>query len=301
MNQPFSLHELQDLPRVTQKPSYVKAIDGINLAYYSFMPESISPSALVILYHGGGLYGNNAYQWIGSALRAYAIGTYVVDIRGHGNSEGLARGDAPSVEHVWRDIDTLLKLVADKHPGVPVYLVGHSSGAGLLVNYNAWKKEVHVHGYIFLAPYFGPLSETLQQHTDPQRNFVKKVKTWIFILNAITSKSLFTHIPAVFFNHPNNLVCSDPLVVPYYTYTMSCAVTPYRARELFAQLSRPFALYIGDKDEQFVLEKVIAFKECATKVRDCSMAEIVPDAQHLSILLNSPQLIAKAIDQIKIL
>jgi acylglycerol lipase len=295
---PFSFEELQNIPDFTmQSPQFLKASDGTQLAYYAFMPDA--PSSVVIFYAGAGLYGNKTYQWVGECLQKHNnIGCYIVDIRGHGHSEG-PRGDAPSIEQVFQDVDSFVIFVKQAHSNIPVFLAGHSSGSGLLINYNKHGHYVNdISGYIFLAPYLGPNSNSLRQHNDPQQSFVKKVCAWVYMLNIFIPLNFLQHLTAVYFNYPQNMLDKDPLIVNSYTYAMSCATTPYDVQNLFAALKKPFGLYIGQEDEQFIPEKIVEYKNLALDVNDNSIAKIVPNAQHLSILLEAPKLIAETIIEI---
>lgn len=287
---PFSFEELEKLqPIELQKPSFLAGSDGIKLAYYSYVPQE--PSAIVILYHGAGLYSNHTYQWIGLELKKnYNIGCYLVDIRGHGYSGGI-RGDTPTIEQVWNDVDKIVEYVRKSYPDAPLHLAGHSCGSGLLINYNAHGKNTNlVDGYIFLAPYLGPISGTLKDHIDPKVSFVKKFRAWVYILNNVVHWNYLQHINAVFFNYPSFLLKQDPLIVTSYSYAMSCATTPYEIGRLIEQVKKPFAIYIGQDDEQFLAEKVIEYKQ------EDSIAEIVPGAKHLSILNHAPELIVRSLE-----
>src|SRR5690606_28297256 len=138
---------------ILKKPNYIKSTDGINLAYYNFIPEA--PDSILIFYHGGGAWSTRIYQYMAQQLcEHYNIGTYLFDIRGHGNSQG-ERGDAPSTEQVWQDISTAINFVSQKHKKSTVFLGGHSSGAGLILNYSGWAKHQNVSGYLLIAPLLG--------------------------------------------------------------------------------------------------------------------------------------------------
>jgi acylglycerol lipase len=294
MSYPFSLTEVQDLSiNHIALPEFLGASDGIKLAYYAFLPKQ-EPDSIVIFYHGGGLYSNKTYQWVGITLQEkYGIGCYMVDIRGHGYSEGT-RGDAPSIEQVWDDIDTIVKYVQKRHPQKSLYLAGHSSGAGLILNYSLFNKQAPIAGYILVAPYLGPYAKTARKHDDISKSFIKKVRTWVYVGAALTKHRFFTHVPALFFNYSSDLLKQDPLVVPYYTYSMSCATSPMDSRHIFTQLNKPFALYIGEEDEQFIPQAVVAYKNYALQVETQSYAHIIPRVKHISLLLHAPDLIAQA-------
>src|SRR5438874_3703748 len=83
-----------------------------------------SPRAVAVLSHGyaehGGRYGHVAERLVASGMDVYAP-----DHRGHGQSLG-ERGDIRSWESVVADLDTVVDVAAEEHPGLPVFLVGHS-------------------------------------------------------------------------------------------------------------------------------------------------------------------------------
>jgi acylglycerol lipase len=293
MVEPFSYKELQAIPAFPLKQQeFLSGTDKVQLAYYVFLPKQ-EPKTIVIMYHGGGAYINAPYQFIGKQLATdYSIGAYMLDIRGHGNSEG-ARGDAPSIDQVFSDITMTINFVHQCHPQAKIYLAGHSSGAGLILNYGAHTPLSQVAGYICLSPYLGPNSGTLKDHIDPKTSFVKSVRAWVYIIGGISGGWLCAHTPAVYFNHSSEILTANPLMVPYYTYTMSCATTPYNTKSIFEKLTKPATLYIGNQDEQFIPEKVVEYTKCNSK--NLVTARIVSRAKHLSILLQAPALIAQAI------
>lgn len=294
-NEPFSLDELFALPHVTISPRFLKATDSINLAYYPFLPKE-EPSSIVILYHGSGLYSNNWYQWIGAGLqqKTEEIGLYCVDMRGHGNSQGN-RGDIPTTQQAFDDINTVINHIKKAHPNAKVYLAGHSSGASLILNYSI-QADPAIAGYIFLAPYLGPTSGTIRVR-DQKEGFIKKVRKWVFVACSFTDDRFFAHIPTIFFNYSKNLLQKDPLIITHHTYALTQALTPVDAKALFTQLKKPFALYIGDQDEQLIPEKIMPYKEYAKNVANTSIARIVPGAKHMSILVEAPALILNALIQ----
>lgn len=292
--EPFSLAELQILKNFPiQEANLIKASDGINLAYYSFVPKN--PKAALIFYHGAGFYQGSLYQNFANELAQKNIATYLFDIRGHGNSAG-ERGDASSINQVWDDITQAINLVKKNHPTIPLYLGGHSSGAGMVVNYSKYHQHPDVQGYIFIAPYLGRNSGAIKEHADTKTSFVKNVRVWVFILNGLTGGYFFAHTPAVFFNFPEELLKSEPKIVTSYTATMMAATSPENPQELFAQIDKPFLLLAAQNDEQFLSDKLVEYKKLAPdNISKESEAHIVPNTKHLDILLNSADAIASFI------
>lgn len=294
MSEPFSFAEIQQIPTFQLKnPSFVQAADGCQLAYYSFVPNN--PKAVVIFYHGAGLYGNAIHQWIAKELQEkYTIATYVIDIRGHGNSGGL-RGDAPNIQTVWNDVSIMINLVRGKHARIPLYLAGHSSGAGLLLNYAAWPAHLSVDGLILLAPYLGPKSGCLKEHADPEKRFAKKIRTWAYVIAGITNGRIAAHVPAVYFNYPG-LVLKDNKILKYYTVTMSSATTPYQTKEIFQSVRTPTSMFIASDDEQFIAQEIMKYADYIP-AGVYRYTEIINNTKHLTLLLQAPELINQMVER----
>lgn len=288
--EPFSFAEVNQLEQFDlKKPNFIPASDGVNLAYYAFVPEQKAKHA-VILYAGAGLYGNKTYQWVAKTLQEkYDIATYIFDVRGHGHSEG-ERGDAPSVEQVWQDVALAVAFVKGQYESAEIYLVGHSSGAALIMNYALYQSDHQEEGYIFLAPYLGPKAENVYySYADSNKNFIKSVRWWVYILGSIFSNSFVAHWKAVLFNYPQRVLEQDPLIVDYYTYAMSMATTPYEIGSILPSITKKSALFIGKNDEQFIPEQVLEYGKLLGGITDM---RIVDDVAHISLLLKAPELIA---------
>jgi acylglycerol lipase len=124
---PISFKAIQTKQNVVlDKPQFIKASDGIDLAYYTKFPKS-KPVAALIFLHGGGAWSGAGYQYVAKGLsEKYHTAVYLSDIRGHGNSGG-PRGDTPSIKQVWNDLTLLIKTVRKDNPEIPLYLGGHSN------------------------------------------------------------------------------------------------------------------------------------------------------------------------------
>lgn len=294
MSEPFSFSEIQQIPSFQpKKPSYVAAPDNCPLAYYAFIPKN--PKALVIFYHGAGFYGNAIHQWIANELQEkHKIATYIIDIRGHGNSGGT-RGDALTIQTVWNDVSVIINHVRTKHSTLPLYLAGHSSGAGLLLNYAAWPAHIAVDGLILLAPYLGPLSGCLKEHADPEKQFAKKIRSWVYTIAGMTGGRLCAHIPAVYFNYPES-VLRDNKILRYYTYVMSAATTPYETKTVFESIDTPTSMFIASDDEQFIAREIMKYAQYIP-IGVYRYAEIVNNTKHLTLLLQAPALINQMVEQ----
>jgi len=155
----FSFRELSEAGKVTlATPQSLQATDGIRLSYRRYTPTA--PRAAVLFYHGGGAHSGAGYQHIGNGLQTkFDTVVYTSDIRGHGISEG-PRGDAPNPKQVWEDITSCIKQIRADYLHLPLFLGGHSSGAGLALNYASQADHEPVIGYIFLSPQLGFRAQT---------------------------------------------------------------------------------------------------------------------------------------------
>jgi acylglycerol lipase len=290
---PLSFNELQIKPStLLDKPQFIKASDGIDLAYYTKIVRS-KPVAVLIFLHGGGAYSGAVYQNLAEGLKTkYNVSVYLSDIRGHGNSGG-PRGDSLSVEQVWEDLKLLINYVKERNPGIPLYLGGHSSGSGLILNYLTWDKKANVDGYFFVSPQFGYRSATARENI---KSPFTTVRYWVFILSAISEGRLFGHTTAVYFNYPEKIVALQPLMLKSITRNMSVSMTPHNPQEQFRKIDKPFGLFVGEKDELFVPEKIVKYFDYSDKkIQVKSVSKIMENENHLSILLSVDELIGKAI------
>ncbi|MGH3736359.1 MAG: lysophospholipase [Micromonosporaceae bacterium] len=121
---------------------------GGRVYWQAWLPET-DPGGVVVICHGlaehSGRYGHVADRLTGGG---YAV--YAVDHRGHGRSEG-PRSNLNRVAEVVADLDTLIALVAERHPELPVFLLGHSMGGMIALQY-ATGNPSRLTGLVLSAP-----------------------------------------------------------------------------------------------------------------------------------------------------
>ena len=289
MSAPFSFQEL-DEAGVVELPATqgLAASDGVKLAYRAYIPEQ--PIASLVFYHGGGAHSGAGYVHLAAGLRDHAqIAVYTPDCRGHGESEG-ERGDAPSAEQLYHDVDSLLALARSAHPDRPLFLGGHSSGAGLALNYSSWTSRTAVDGYVFVSPQLGYRSKT-ERSVGGEGNPFATAQLAPFIINAMSSGLLMGHTKAVRFNYPPETLSADPLIVDALSVNHSNGITPEAPSTQFANLAQPFGLWIGADDELFEPEKVVAFGYLSGRVGGDSISVVVKDQKHLGILVKAHEFV----------
>ncbi|WP_028562745.1 alpha/beta hydrolase [Paenibacillus pinihumi] len=270
---------------VTDHVRYTEASDHTQIAYRNYSPAN--PKAVVIFYHGSGANSGAGYQPVGIGLsEKYGIATYLPDIRGHGLSGG-ERGDAPSLQQIYDDVTLMIGTAHNEFPSLPVFLGGHSAGAGLIVNYINSPGHEFVNGYLFVAPDFGLKSNTIYEDNGHFATVCQKA----YIAHALTFGLLKGHAIGVKYNYSEEQMESDIGLVQYNSVIMSLALNPGKPSEEVARIDRPFGLWVGAGDEVMDPNKVVKFADLAKQVRDESTAQIVPGEKHLTILEDTASLI----------
>lgn len=126
-----------------------KSADGLGLYGKYWAPDS-NVKAVIALVHGLGEHINR-YDSLASELVNAGYAVIGFDQRGHGRSEGQ-RGHAPNYELLLQGIDDLLHKAGEFFPEIPVFLMGHSMGGQLVLNYSL-NRQPNVKGVIASSPF----------------------------------------------------------------------------------------------------------------------------------------------------
>lgn len=114
------------------------AADGTTIATYSWLPEG-DPVAVVQIAHGMAEHAQR-YDRFARALTDAGYAVYANDHRGHGATAGDRErlghfADADGWRLVVSDMVALTDRIESEHPGLPVFLLGHSMGSMLSRSY----------------------------------------------------------------------------------------------------------------------------------------------------------------------
>ena len=116
---------------VSHVEGYLPGSRGVALYWQAWLPAAIR--AAVVLAHGG-LEHSSRYAHVAGRFADAGLATYAVDFRGHGRSSGRA-GQIQRMSLLVDDLRRLVGLVGEQHPGLPVFLVAHSLGAMVALEY----------------------------------------------------------------------------------------------------------------------------------------------------------------------
>jgi len=105
---------------------------GTRLFWQSWVTGD-SPIGVLCLVHGLGEHSGR-YRYFVERLCAAGIAVFAFDLRGHGESEGR-RGHVVSMADFRGDLSAFLALVKAQHPGIPMFVFGHSLGSLVVLDY----------------------------------------------------------------------------------------------------------------------------------------------------------------------
>jgi alpha-beta hydrolase superfamily lysophospholipase len=125
--------------------------DGLALYYQAWLPSSPSRATLINL-HGLGDH-SGLYPSIATHFPARGIAVYAYDMRGNGRSPGQ-RAYLESWADYRGDLHAFLAKVSEWEPGLPVFVLGHSLGALVVLDY-ALHFPTGLSGVIAAAPPLG--------------------------------------------------------------------------------------------------------------------------------------------------
>ncbi|MFE1594819.1 alpha/beta hydrolase [Nocardia sp. NPDC058705] len=110
--------------------------DGTSIHVRSWLPTDVEPRGVVQIAHGMGEHSER-YAHLAERLAALGFAVYADDHRGHGLSMGPVPGDlGPDGWNLLvADEVALTEILRERHPGLPVTLIGHSLGSFAVQQY----------------------------------------------------------------------------------------------------------------------------------------------------------------------
>ncbi len=178
----------------------VRTADQLDLVWQSWAPES--PRGVIIIIHGlaehGGRYHETAEFLSGNGWAVYAC-----DLRAHGLSPDPPKAGRVHVHRFtdyFFDVDAMSELVRTRHPGLPVFILGHSMGGLIAISYALEKPEA-LAGVLISSPALG---------THPQFKPPLFLKILVSILSRLAPRLLVDS------GLDTQAICRDPEVVKAY-------------------------------------------------------------------------------------
>jgi alpha-beta hydrolase superfamily lysophospholipase len=137
-------------------------VGGLDLYYQSWHPGCEVKGILVLIHGLGGHSG--VYKTIVEYLLSKGYAIYGLDLRGHGLSQGQ-RGYINTWAEFRDDLQTFLNLIQKQQPGYPIFLLGHSMGGVVALDYTLHyvQDKSALSGVIAFAPSIGKVGVPLSR------------------------------------------------------------------------------------------------------------------------------------------
>lgn len=165
---------------------------GVGIHWQAWLPEH--PRAVIVIAHGASEHAER-YRHVAERLVADGYAVYAIEHRGHGRSDG-PRALIDRLDRAVADLDALVLLATGEHPGLPVFLIGHSMGGAIAISYSLEHQD-RLAGLILSGPV-----AALDAAPAPMRVAAR-------ILSAVAPRLPLFEIDA-------SLVSRDPAVVKAY-------------------------------------------------------------------------------------
>lgn len=118
--------------------------DGIEIFYRAWQPAE-APRAVVVICHGFNAHGGQ-YAWAAEQFIASGYAVFAADLRGRGRSTG-ERFYVDDIADYVADLAGMIAIAKARHPGLKVFLLGHSAGGVVSASY-ALDHQAELEGFI---------------------------------------------------------------------------------------------------------------------------------------------------------
>jgi alpha-beta hydrolase superfamily lysophospholipase len=118
-------------------------------AYWQAWLPADHARAIIVIVHGIHEHSGR-YAHVGSRLAEAGFASYAADHRGHGRSDGR-RANLERMALIVDDLSSFVRFAAERHPGLPVFMVGHSLG-GLIALQYATEQGTALEGLVLSGP-----------------------------------------------------------------------------------------------------------------------------------------------------
>ncbi len=216
---------------------------GLKIFLRSWQPAA-APRAVVIICHGVNSHGGQ-YLWPAAEFVKKGHAVFALDLRGRGKSDG-ERFYVDDVADYVADVAGVVKIAKARHPGLPVFLLGHSAGGVVSATYTL-DNQAELAGFIcesfafqVPAPGFALAAIKGLSHIAPRLPVLK------------LKNEDFTRDPAAL-----AVLNADPLIAHEVQPAATVAAlvrADERLREEFPKITLPVLIMHGTADKATVCE-----------------------------------------------
>jgi len=157
----FLICDYQGAVDMQHEEGTFKGVGDLSLFWQAWLPDD-APRAVLVIVHGFGEHSGR-YNYLVDYLAPRGIAIYGFDQRGYGRSAGKP-GTIRSWDEYRADLRAFLQLVRDRHPNLPLILMGHSMG-GLVVGSYVEADQSGLAGVILSSPLLAKPNVSPIMHT----------------------------------------------------------------------------------------------------------------------------------------
>lgn len=143
-----------------QNAYWLDTADHVRLFVNAWLPDAEPVKAVVMVSHGMAEHSGR-YERLGAALTEAGFALYAHDQRGHGQTatHGVLGhyADQQGWSKVVGDLASLSASIAQRHPGAPLFLLGHSMGSYIAQAY-LLHHSANLQGAVLSGSNFQPVS-----------------------------------------------------------------------------------------------------------------------------------------------
>jgi len=122
------------MKKLDHHEGYFRSHDHHRLYYQRWQAADKSSKKPVLIFVHGVNEHSGRYQNPVSYFAPQGFAVYVFDHRGHGRSDGL-RSFVEDFDHYMKDLDEFVSHVMSEQKDRPVFMIGHSLGGQIVLNY----------------------------------------------------------------------------------------------------------------------------------------------------------------------
>ncbi|MCA0318637.1 MAG: alpha/beta hydrolase [Proteobacteria bacterium] len=261
---------MNDLPPY----AFLTARDGTRLGYRFF--EGRPGGGIAVVVHGS-TGSSISMAGVARALAAKGVASYVLDLRGHGESGPL--GDIAYRGQLEDDMADLLATVEQRHPGERRILMGHSLGGAFAFRIAAGPLGGRFDAVLATSPFLSPEAPVSRPSSG---GWADAAVPRIMALSLLDSLgiSAFGGLPVVAYAVPPDAPGKRASV---YSHRLLANMSlPRDWRAALAAIARPAAIIIGADDELFFAN---AYAAAVTAANPRIAVEVLPGMDHMATTL----------------
>lgn len=235
---------------------------------------------LLVLVHGSGWHGGG-YHHLAKLIAEYGACEVVVpDLRGHG-PDPLRRGDIDHIGQLEEDLFDLI-VACRGAPNREIWMLGHSSGGGLVVRFAGGTYGKVLSKAVLIAPFLKYDAPTTRPRSGGWARPLVRRLIGLGMLNGVGIAAL-NGLEVISFAFPRAVLDGPEgaTATPRYSYRMNASFAPRRDYLRDVAALPEFLLIAGADDAAFVAD---AYEPLMSSVNPKGSYRVLPGLGHLGVI-----------------